>query len=182
MPRGRGGASLQASVAILRRYRPGLRPCTLIKKKKCDVAEGDQLPADCDPPQRLLLYEMVLQVLSRGEGLQVGAGGTGRGTGDAEPEGTHYISRAGPRHANPARFRPISHTLAKKTFRRPAGCSRGPRAAFGRRASSGDVSERSGNEATSIRYRTYHETAGPPVCLVCGERSGRCTQRTFEPN
>ena len=33
MPRGRGGASLQASVALLRRYRPGLRPGTLKKKR-----------------------------------------------------------------------------------------------------------------------------------------------------
>ena len=34
MPRGRGGASLQVSVAILRHYRPGLCPGTLKKKKK----------------------------------------------------------------------------------------------------------------------------------------------------
>ena len=34
MPRGRGGASLQASVATLRHYRPGLRPGTFKKKKK----------------------------------------------------------------------------------------------------------------------------------------------------
>ena len=33
MPRGRGGASLQASVATLRHYRPGLRPGTFKKKK-----------------------------------------------------------------------------------------------------------------------------------------------------
>ena len=32
--RGRGGASLQASVATLRHYRPGLRPGTFKKKKK----------------------------------------------------------------------------------------------------------------------------------------------------
>ena len=34
MPRGRGGASLQASVPLVRRYRAGLRPGTLQEKKK----------------------------------------------------------------------------------------------------------------------------------------------------
>ena len=34
MPRGRGGASLHASVPLVRRYRAGLRPGTLQEKKK----------------------------------------------------------------------------------------------------------------------------------------------------